>query len=234
MAALVSAPAGPHPHIVDTRDGRIARFLVVVDADSTLIQNEVIELLAEHAGTVDRVAEVTERAMRGELDFEDSLRERVGTLAGVAVDSFVQVRSAITVTPGVAELVAGIHAAGGAIGVVSGGFHEILDPLAAELGLDYARANCLEARDGVLTGGLNDGVIDAHAKAAALREWAAACGVPIERTIAVGDGANDLEMMSVAALAVAFNAKPLVRERADVVVDGIDLSQLLPLLGLRG
>ncbi|NQX10208.1 phosphoserine phosphatase SerB [Microbacteriaceae bacterium VKM Ac-2855] len=233
MDAPVSASAGPHPHVVNTRGGRGARFLVVVDADSTLIQNEVIELLAEHAGTVDVVAAVTERAMRGELDFEESLRERVGTLVGVAVESFEAVRASIIVTPGVEQLVAGIHAAGGAIGVVSGGFHEILDPLAAELNLDFARANCLEARDGVLTGGLNDGVIDAVAKADAVREWAAACNVPLDRTIAVGDGANDLEMMSIAALSVAFNAKPLVRERADLVIDGIDLSQLLPVLGLR-
>ncbi|KQQ11050.1 phosphoserine phosphatase SerB [Rathayibacter sp. Leaf296] len=211
-----------------------ARFLVVLDADSTLLQDEVIELLAAHAGSEDLVAAVTERAMRGEIDFGESLRERVATLAGVPDSVCESVRAGLRVTPGVQELIAGVHAAGGRIGVVSGGFHEVLDPVAHELGLDYARANRLASHSGVLTGEVSGPVVDAHAKAAALLEWAADAGVPAQRTIAIGDGANDLEMMAVAALAVAFNAKPLVRERADLVVEGIDLSQLLPVLGLRG
>lgn len=211
-----------------------ARFLVVLDADSTLIHNEVIELLAHEAGALPRVAEITERAMRGELDFEQSLRERVGTLAGLPVACFAAVGERIRVTDGVPELVAGVHEAGGVIGVVSGGFHEILDPLAERLGLDHWRANCLQASDGLLTGALNGDVVDAEAKAAALRQWAAAAGVPPEHTIAVGDGANDLRMMAAAALSVAFNAKPRVRAEADVVMDRQDLSQVLPLLGLRG
>ncbi|PPH23060.1 phosphoserine phosphatase SerB [Rathayibacter sp. AY1C4] len=211
-----------------------ARFLVVLDADSTLLQDEVIELLAVHAGSEERVAAVTERAMRGELDFGESLRERVATLAGVPESVLPGVSSGVRVTPGAAELVAGVHAAGGRVGVVSGGFHEVLDPVAGALGLDFVRANRLCCGDGLLTGAVDGAVIDAAAKAEALREWAAVSGVPPQRTIAVGDGANDLGMMAVASLAVAFNAKPLVRERADLVVGGLDLSQLLPVLGLRG
>lgn len=211
-----------------------ARFLVVVDADSTLLQDEVIELLAEHAGSAALVAEVTERAMRGEIDFGESLRERVATLAGVDEAVCAGVSSTVRVTPGVEELVEGVHRHGGRIGVVSGGFHEVLDPVARSLGLDFVRANRLSTSGGRLTGAVAGAVIDASAKAQALREWAAESGVPLSRAIAVGDGANDLEMMAAAALSVAFNAKPLVRERADLVVDGIDLSQLLPVLGLRG
>lgn len=210
------------------------RFLVVLDADSTLIHNEVIELLAEEAGSLNTVADITERAMRGELDFEHSLRQRVATLAGLPVGCFEAVGARIRVTDGVTELVAGVRAAGGAIGVVSGGFHEILDPLAETLGLDYWRANRLETREGILTGALTGEIVDAAAKARALEEWAADAGIPIEHTVAVGDGANDLLMMDAAALSVAFNAKPRVRAHADVVMDRQDLSQVLPLLGLRG
>jgi phosphoserine phosphatase len=208
-------------------------FLVVLDADSTLIEDEVIELLADAAGSRAIVAEVTERAMRGELDFEESLRERVLTLAGLPVSVFEDVGKLIRPTPGVHELIAGLHAAGSRVGVVSGGFHELLDPLAETLALDYWRANRLEVCDGILTGALVGPVIDAHAKADALLEWADASGTPRARTVAVGDGANDLEMMTVAALSVAFNAKPMVKEHADLVIDVADLSQLLPVLGLR-
>ncbi|HEY2555744.1 MAG TPA: phosphoserine phosphatase SerB [Diaminobutyricibacter sp.] len=209
------------------------RFLVVLDADSTLIHDEVIELLAEEAGSRTEVAEITDRAMRGELDFEQSLRERVKTLAGLPVDVFEHVGQRVRVTDGAAELVAGVQAAGGAVGVVSGGFHEVLDGLGHRLGLDHWRANRLEVADGVLTGGLVGAVVDAEAKAQALREWAAAAGIPLRRTVAVGDGANDLRMMAAAALSVAFNAKPRVRAEANVVIDRQDLSQVLGLLGLR-
>jgi phosphoserine phosphatase len=210
------------------------RFLVVLDADSTLIHDEVIELLAEEAGARTEVADITERAMRGELDFEQSLRERVTTLAGLSAEVFARVGERIRVTDGVPELIAGVHAAGGLVGVVSGGFHETLDPLGRRLGLDQWRANRLEIVDGTLTGRLVGHVVDADAKAAALTEWAADAGIPLLRTVAIGDGANDLRMMSIAGLAVAFNAKPRVRAEADVVVDRQDLSQILPLLGLRG
>ena len=209
-------------------------FLVVLDADSTLLHNEVIELIADHAGTTALVADITTRAMMGELDFAESLRERVATLAGLTTDAFAEVRSRLTVTAGVRELIDGVHAAGGKVGVVSGGFHEVLDPLAAELRLDFWRANRFEIEDGRLTGRVDGDIIDALAKAEALKEWADASGIRESRTVAVGDGANDLEMMAIAGLAVAFNAKPRVRAAADVIVDVQDLSQVLPLLGLRG
>jgi phosphoserine phosphatase len=210
----------------------MARFLVVLDVDSTLIENEVIELLADEAGSGARVAEITLRAMNGELDFEESLRERVGTLAGLPLSTLDAVRERVAVTRGVAELIAGVHAADGQVAVVSGGFHEVIDPLAEQLGLDHWRANRLENAGGRLTGGLIPPVIDAAAKAAALREWAADAGIPLSRTIAVGDGANDLPMMAICGLAVGFDAKAPVRDLAHVLLDERDLSMLLPALGL--
>jgi phosphoserine phosphatase len=212
----------------------MARFLVVLDVDSTLIENEVIELLAAAAGSLDEVAEITFRAMNGELDFEESLRSRVATLSGLSESVFADVAPQIRVTDGVPEMVAGIHAAGGWATVVSGGFHEVLDPVAAHLGLDRWRANRLEIVDGVLTGGLVGPIIDARAKADALNEWAAELGVPLRQTVAVGDGANDLTMMAIAGLAVGFDAKAPVRDLANVLIDERDLSLVLPLLGLRG
>jgi len=212
----------------------VPRFLVVLDADSTLLEDEVIELLADAAGTRPQVAAITERAMRGEIDFAESLRERVATLAGLPSEVFRRAQRAVTVTRGADELVRAVHAAGGTAGVVSGGFHEVLDPFADRLGLDHCRANRLEVVDGTLTGRVLGDVVDARAKAEALGEWAAADGVDPARTVAVGDGANDLEMMRVAALSVAFDAKPLVREQADVAVVDRDLSSVLAALGLRG
>ena len=210
----------------------MARFLVVLDVDSTLIENEVIELLADEAGSGDRVAEITFWAMNGELDFEQSLRERVATLAGLPESVIETVRSRVTVTRGVPELIAGVQAAGGKVAVVSGGFHEIIDPLARELGLDHWRANRLAVVDGKLTGDVLAPVVDAAAKAAALREWATDAGIPMSQTVAVGDGANDLPMMAICGLAVGFDAKAPVRDLAHVLLDERDLSMLLPLLGL--
>ncbi|WP_349898098.1 phosphoserine phosphatase SerB [Parafrigoribacterium soli] len=209
-------------------------FLVVLDVDSTLIENEVIELLAEAAGSLSRVADITFRAMNGELDFERSLRERVATLAGLDDGVFERVAAQIRVTAGVAEMIDGVHAAGGKVAVVSGGFHELVDDLAERLGLDYWRANRLEVVDGRLTGGLHGPIIDAAAKAATLHEWALDAGVPMRQTVAVGDGANDLPMMAAAGLSVAFDAKAPVRDEADLIMDRRDLGQLLPLLALRG
>lgn len=212
----------------------MARFLVVLDVDSTLIENEVIELLAAQAGSLDEVAAITFRAMNGELDFEESLRSRVATLRGLPESVFDVIRQQVTVTRGVPTMVAGVQAAGGRVGVVSGGFHEVVDPVAEALGLNYWRANRLETIGGSLTGGLVGPIIDAAAKAHTLREWAADCGVPLRATIAVGDGANDLPMMAITGLAVGFDAKAPVRDEAHLVMDNRDLSQLLPLLGLRG
>ena len=207
-----------------------ARFLVVLDADSTLIRNEVIELIADEAGRGPEVAAATEAAMRGEVDFATSLRSRVTALAGVPVSAFARVLARIEPTPGVRELVAAVHARGGRVGVVSGGFHEILDTVAPELGVDVWRANRLATEDGALSGVVDGDIVDAEGKAAALREWADEAGVPLSRTIAIGDGANDLRMMAVAGLGVAFNAKPAVRAQADVVVDPVDLAEIIALL----
>ena len=212
----------------------MASFLVVLDVDSTLIENEVIELLAAEAGSLADVERITLSAMNGELDFEESLRARVSTLAGLPESVFAKVGELVRVTAGVPDMIAGIHAADGCVGVVSGGFHEVVDPVAAALGLDYWRANRLEVVEGRLTGGLTGPIIDAAAKATTLREWAAECGVPLARTIAVGDGANDLPMMAIAGLAVGFDAKAPVRDLAGVLMDERDLSQVLALLGLRG
>jgi phosphoserine phosphatase len=207
-------------------------YLIVLDVDSTLIENEVIELLAAHAGSLEQVAAITERAMRGELDFEQSLRERVATLAGLPDSLFDDIRREVTVTLGVPQLIAGVKAAGGHVGVVSGGFHEILDPLAERLKLDFWRANRLEVANGLLTGRVLGKVIDAAAKAQALIEWAETTQTPISQTVAIGDGANDLKMMETAGLSIAFDAKPIVRERADVILDERDLSRVLGILGL--
>jgi phosphoserine phosphatase len=210
------------------------RFLVVLDVDSTLIENEVIELLADAAGSGEAVAAITASAMNGEVDFEQSLRARVATLAGLPETVFAEVSAVVTVTMGVPEMIAGVHAAGGRVGVVSGGFHEVIDAVAEELGLDYWRANRLEVVNGRLTGGLVGPIVDANAKADTLSEWAADFGVPLSQTVAVGDGANDLPMMAITGLSVGFDAKAPVRDEAAVLMDVRDLSQLLPLLGLRG
>ncbi|MEZ3160123.1 phosphoserine phosphatase SerB [Microbacterium sp. BWT-B31] len=211
-----------------------ARFLVVLDADSTLIRNEVIELIADEAGRAASVAAATEAAMRGEVDFATSLRSRVGELAGVPVSAFARVLSRIEPTPGVRELIAAVHARGGRVGVVSGGFHEILDTVAPDLGVDMWRANRLTVTSGpdgdALSGVVDGEIVDAEGKAAALREWAAQHGVALHRTIAIGDGANDLRMMAVAGLGIAFNAKPAVRAQADVVIGPVDLREVIPLL----
>jgi len=207
-----------------------ARFLVVLDADSTLIRNEVIELIADEAGRGAEVAAATEAAMRGEVDFAASLISRVAALAGVPVDAFERVLARIEPTPGVRELTAAVHARGGVVGVVSGGFHEILDHLAPTLGVDMWTANRLATRDRVLTGEVDGPIADAQAKADHLSAWAAEHGVAPHRTIAIGDGANDLKMIAAAGLGVAFNAKPAVRAAAPVAVGPVDLAQLIPLL----
>ncbi|MET0735052.1 MAG: phosphoserine phosphatase SerB [Microbacterium sp.] len=207
-----------------------ARFLVVLDADSTLIRNEVIELIADEAGRGPEVAAATEAAMRGEVDFATSLRSRVEALAGVPVDAYARVLARIEPTPGARELVDAVHERGGVVGVVSGGFHEILDTVAPGLGVDVWRANRLAVADSALTGLVDGEIVDAEGKAAALREWAADSGLPLARTIAIGDGANDLRMMSAAGLGLAFNAKPAVRARADLVIGPVDLREVIPLL----
>ena len=204
--------------------------LLVMDVDSTLIDQEGIELLAEHAGAREQVAEVTVRAMRGELDFAASLRERVAALAGVPRRVLAQVRDEVRLTPGARDLIDSLHARGCRVGVVSGGFEEVVAPMARRLGIDHVAANRLEVSGGVLTGRVLGRVVDREEKVRRLRTWAEGDGVPMERTVAVGDGANDLGMITMAGLGVAFCAKPIVVERADAAVHVRDLTAVLDLL----
>lgn len=204
-----------------------------MDVDSTLIQDEVIELIADFAGTREQVAAVTESAMRGEIDFEESLRARVATLAGLPEAILQEVLESVRLSVGALELIHAMHASGGRVGAVSGGFSQILDPLAKKLNLDYYRANELEIVDGKLTGKVSGSVIDRKAKAAALLEWATDFGVQPNQVAAIGDGANDLDMFEVAGLSFAFNAKPAVRERADVIIDTPDLALVIPHLHIK-
>ena len=208
----------------------MTRFLVVFDVDSTLINEEAIELLAEHSGYRDRVAEITERSMRGEIDFTTSLVERVATLKGLPVSVLEETSQSLTPTNGARALIDEIHARGGKAAAVSGGFIQLLDGLRQELSLDYAMANTLGILDGFLTGEGVGELINREAKAKYLQSWASENGLELSQTIAIGDGANDLGMMAKAGLSVAFCAKPLVRERADVVIDERDLSQVIGLL----
>ncbi|MFC5379626.1 phosphoserine phosphatase SerB [Aquipuribacter nitratireducens] len=211
---------------------RHGRRLVVMDVDSTLIQDEVIELLAAHAGREAEVAAVTERAMRGELDFAASLHERVAALAGLPVSVFDDVRDAVRLTPGAGTLVRTLHELGFTVALVSGGFMEVVGPLARSLGIRRVRANRLEVAGGRLTGRVLGGVVDRAGKAEALRAFAREEDLPLSRTVAIGDGANDLDMLAAAGLGVAFNAKPLVREQADAALTGPYLDAVLFLLGL--
>lgn len=185
--------------------------LIVTDVDSTLIAQEVIEEIADFAGTRDQVKEVTERAMNGEIDFAQSLRERVATLAGVSLRDLHAIASHVTIHAGARTLVDTVHHFGGKFGVVSGGFEEVVRPLVDHLGIDYMAANRLESAQGVLTGRVLGRIVTAETKVECLRQWARATDTPLERTVAVGDGANDIPMMQTAGLGVAFCAKPAVR-----------------------
>lgn len=211
---------------------RRAKRLIVFDVDSTLIQGEVIEMLAARAGKEAEVAAVTEAAMRGELDFADSLHERVKALAGLDESVVADVASAIQLTPGARTTIRTLRRLGYHCGVVSGGFRQVIDDLAHELELDFVRANTLEIVDGVLTGRVVGEVIDRPAKARSLRAFADEVGVPMEQTVAVGDGANDIDMLTAAGLGIAFNAKPALREIADTALNYPFLDAVLFILGV--
>lgn len=207
--------------------------LVQLDVDSTFIQQEAIELLAAKAGVLEQVAAITSSAMRGEIDFEESLRARVALLKGLPSSAIDQVREEITLTDGAAELVEALHAEGHSVALVSGGFLNIIEPMIKSLSIRYYRANELEIRDGVLTGGLIGSIVDRAGKATALREFAELSAVSLENTVAIGDGANDLDMMAIAGLSIAFNAKPVVAQAADLSINEPSLKSVLHLIGLR-
>ena len=211
---------------------RRAMRLVVMDVDSTLVSGEAIDLLAARAGCEAKVAELTAATMRGELEFAAALRERVSLLAGLDAAVLDEVRAELRLAPGARTLIRTLRRLGYRCGIVSGGFTQFTDGLAAELGLDYAAANTLEISAGKLTGHLTGPVIDRAGKAAALRDFAARSGVPLSQTVAVGDGANDLDMIAAAGLGVAFNAKPAVRDAADASVSVPYLDAVLHLLGI--
>jgi phosphoserine phosphatase len=211
---------------------RWARKLVVMDVDSTLIQEEVIELLARKAGAGEEVKAITAAAMRGELDFAESLSARVKLLAGLPSSVIEEVRAEITLTPGAKTLIATLQKLGHSVAVVSGGFTNVIAPLIAELGVTHFRANTLSIENGKITGEVTGEIIDRAGKATALRDFAALEGVALEQTVAIGDGANDLDMIAIAGLGIAFNAKPAVKAAADSSVSAPYLDSVLYLLGI--
>jgi phosphoserine phosphatase len=211
---------------------RWAKKLVIMDVDSTLISQEVIELLGAKAGVAKEIHQITERAMAGEIDFEESLRERVALLKGLPLSVIDEVRSEISLTPGARTLVKTLQRLGHTVAVVSGGFTEVILPLLVSLDISHYRANSLESKDGLLTGGLLGPIVDRAAKASALREFAALEKIEIEQTVAIGDGANDLDMIALAGLGIAFNAKPAVRAAADSALSAPYLDSVLYLLGI--
>jgi phosphoserine phosphatase len=230
--ALVARDAGIDIAVSPGGLARLAKKLVVMDVDSTLIQQEVIELLAAKVGVENEVIEITKAAMAGELDFEASLRARVALLAGAPEEIIAQVRNEIKLTPGARTLVRTLQKLGHEVAVVSGGFSCVIEPLLTELGIRNYRANDLEIANGKLTGQIVPPVIDRATKAQALRDFASQVGVTIEQTIAIGDGANDLDMIAAAGLGIAFNAKPAVRAAADSSLSAPYLDSVLYLLGI--
>jgi len=228
----VAADVGVDVALEDYSIARRAKRLIVFDVDSTLIQQEVIEMLAARAGTLDAVAAITEAAMRGELDFAESLHQRVGTLAGLPAEVLDEVAEDVMLTPGARTTVRTLRRLGYHVGVVSGGFRQVIEPLAHELMLDFVAANELEIVDGKLTGRVVGQIVDRPGKAKALRDFADQVGVPMAQTVAVGDGANDIDMLSAAGLGIAFNAKPALREVADASLSHPYLDTVLFLLGV--
>ena len=232
MLALEAATQGIDIAVQPANLMRRGMRLIVMDVDSTLIQGEVIEMLAAYAGHEDRVAQITAAAMRGDLDFEQALRERVALLQGVPATALDEVYDAIQLAPGARTMVRVLRRLGYRFAIVSGGFSQITDRLAADLGIHFARANELEIVDGLLTGQIVGDVVDRAGKAAALRQFAAEVGVSEAATIAIGDGANDLDMLNAAGLGIAYNAKAVVRDAADTSVNVPYLDAIMYLLGI--
>ncbi|WP_067569565.1 phosphoserine phosphatase SerB [Nocardia acidivorans] len=232
MLAAVAAKESVDIAVERAGLARRSKRLIVFDVDSTLIQGEVIEMLAAHAGVEDEVRAVTEAAMRGEIDFAESLRQRVATLAGLDASVIDEVADKIELTPGARTTIRTLRRMGFRCGVVSGGFRQVIEPLAHELELDFVQANTLEIIDGKLTGRVVGEIVDRAAKAVMLRRFAAESGVAMEQTVAVGDGANDIDMLNAAGLGIAFNAKPALREVADAALSHPFLDAVLFILGV--
>ena len=228
----VAADVGVDVALEDYSIARRAKRLIVFDVDSTLIQQEVIEMLAERAGAGEAVAAITDAAMRGEIDFTESLHQRVGTLAGLPAEVLDEVADDVELTPGARTTIRTLRRLGYHVGVVSGGFRQVIQPLADDLMLDFVAANVLEVVDGKLTGRVIGEIVDRAGKAKALRDFASQAGVPMAQTVAVGDGANDIDMLSAAGLGIAFNAKPALREVADASLSHPYLDTVLFLLGV--
>lgn len=216
------------PNVISRR----AQRLIVFDVDSTLIQGEVIEMLAAHAGKEAEVKEITDRAMHGEIDFAESLRERVATLEGMPASIITEVASNLKLTPGARTTIRTLQRLGFKCGIVSGGFTQVVKTLAEDLKLDFVRANELEIKDGKLTGKVVGEIVDRRSKAKALREFADHERVELSQTIAVGDGANDIDMLNTAGMGIAFNAKPALRTVADNSVNFPYLDEILFMLGI--
>jgi phosphoserine phosphatase len=217
---------------ITLRRAGMRHSLVAFDVDATLIRGEAINQLAEHAGHGDEVRQVTERAMRGELDFAESLRRRVATLAGLPVQVLARIGAELDLTPGALVTVRTLQSKHIKVGLISGGFTAIIAPLAARLGLGFVAANELEVQGERLTGRVTGKIIDRQAKAAQLRRFAADCRVPMAECVAVGDGANDIDMITAAGFGIAFNAAPKVRAAANAVISYPRLDLVLPLLGI--
>lgn len=209
------------------------KFLLVLDVDSTLIEQEVIELLAERVGLRDQVKTVTDQAMAGEIDFQEALLQRVRLLEGLTDQVFQEVLADIRVTDGVPELVSAVHKSGGMVGAISGGFSQVLEPLADKLSLDFFKANNLEVKDGVITGEIIGDIVDTEVKARTMLDWAREYGFDVSNTVAVGDGANDIQMLKASGFAVAFRPKDILRDYADLVIEGDSLEPLISVLELR-
>ena len=211
---------------------RKSKRIVMLDMDSTLIEQEVINLLGQSAGQLNEIAQITEKAMAGDLDFKSALIKRVALLKGLDQESLHRVRDQITLTKGAKKLIEELHHQGHKVGVVSGGFIEVIEPILKSLKVDFYRANKLKIEKGVLTGDIDGPIIDSHAKRIALEDFATQEGISLEQTVAIGDGANDLEMIKAAGLGIAFNAKPKVAAAADTTISNQDLSTVLLLMGI--
>ena len=209
------------------------KYLLVLDVDSTMIEQEVIELLAERVGLRDQVKILTDQAMAGEIDFREALLKRVGLLEGLNAKVLEELLAEIRITHGVPELISAVHNSGGLVGAISGGFSQVLELLSAELNLDFFKANNLEIENDVITGKIIGEIVDAEVKARTLLRWAGEYGFDLSSTVAVGDGANDIQMLKASGFAVAFRPKEVLRDHADLIIEGDSLEPLISVLELR-